>query len=154
MIYSQIVLTSLCLSMYLRAWLPDGYNQTFRSQVFGPSGFWIMAPLRYTAKFDPFLGPPALHPGTIQGKEGIKFFHLATLLRSPLPPSPRTCDANRDRVLRILSASKPRAAYDTPPLSANPLLFKGQLHCITVSAVQRRQTRMVRGCEKFLPAVA
>ena len=23
--------------------------------------------------------PPALHPGAIQGKEGIKFYHLATL---------------------------------------------------------------------------
>ena len=41
-----------------------------------------MAPLRYAAKFDPFLSldyPPALYPGTIQGKEGIKFCHLATL---------------------------------------------------------------------------
>ena len=41
-----------------------------------------MAPLRYAAKFDPF--PPldcalALTPGAIQGKEGIKFCHLATL---------------------------------------------------------------------------
>ena len=35
--------------------LPDGYSQIFRSQVFGPSGFWTMAPLRYAAKFDPFL---------------------------------------------------------------------------------------------------
>ena len=25
------------------------------SYVFGPSGFWTMAPLRYAAKFDPFL---------------------------------------------------------------------------------------------------
>ena len=25
------------------------------SYVFGPSGFWNMAPLRYNAKFDPFL---------------------------------------------------------------------------------------------------
>ena len=40
-----------------------------------------MAPLYYAAKFDPFLGlrPQALHPGAIQGKEGIKFCHLATL---------------------------------------------------------------------------
>ena len=37
------------------AWLPDGYSQIFRSYVFGPSGFWNMAPLRYTAGFDPFL---------------------------------------------------------------------------------------------------
>ena len=44
-----------------------------------------MAPLRYAAKFDPFLSldcapiPYALHPGAIQRKEGIKFCHLATL---------------------------------------------------------------------------
>ena len=38
-------------------WLPDGYSRIFRSYVFGPlgSGFWTMAPLRCTAKFDPFL---------------------------------------------------------------------------------------------------
>ena len=36
-------------------WLPDGYSQIFRSYVFGPSGFWTMAPLRCAAKFDPFL---------------------------------------------------------------------------------------------------
>ena len=35
--------------------MPDGYSQIFRSYVFGPSGFWTMAPLRYAAKFDPFL---------------------------------------------------------------------------------------------------
>ena len=40
----------------LQAWLPDGYSQIFRSyMIFGPSGFWTMAPLRYAAKFDPFL---------------------------------------------------------------------------------------------------
>ena len=38
-----------------QAWLPDGYSQIFRSYVFGPSGFWTMALLRYTAKFDLFL---------------------------------------------------------------------------------------------------
>ena len=27
----------------------------FLDRVFGPSGFWTMAPLRYAAKFDPFL---------------------------------------------------------------------------------------------------
>ena len=47
-----------------------------------------MAPLRYAAKFDPLLildcPPPhthTLHPGAIQGKEGIKFCYLATLGR-------------------------------------------------------------------------
>ena len=51
----------------------------------GPAGFWTMAPLRYAASlpFLPFLGlrPHAIHPGTIQGKEGIKFCDLATLCR-------------------------------------------------------------------------
>ena len=43
-----------------------------------------MAPLRYDAKFDPFLSldcaPAALLPSVIHGKEGMKFCHLATLL--------------------------------------------------------------------------
>ena len=51
--------------------------------VFGPSGCWTIAPLHYAAKFDPFLSldcaPHALHPSAIQGKEGIKFCHLATM---------------------------------------------------------------------------
>ena len=44
-----------------------------------------MALLRYAAKFDPFLSldcaptPSSPHPGAIQGKEGIKFCHLATM---------------------------------------------------------------------------
>ena len=38
-----------------QAWLPDGDSQIFRSFVFGPSGFWTMAPLRCAAKCDPFL---------------------------------------------------------------------------------------------------
>ena len=41
-----------------------------------------MALLRCAAKFDFFLSldcAPALHPGAIQGKEGIKFCHLATM---------------------------------------------------------------------------
>ena len=49
----------------LQAWLPDGYSQIFRSYVFGPSGFWIMALLRYAAKFDPFL---SLDNARVEGK--------------------------------------------------------------------------------------
>ena len=41
------------LQVEVQAWLPDGYSQIFN--VFGPSGFWTMALLRYAAKFDPFL---------------------------------------------------------------------------------------------------
>ena len=39
----------------LQAWLPDGDSHNLRSYLFGPSGFWTMAPLRCAAKFDPFL---------------------------------------------------------------------------------------------------
>ena len=35
--------------------MPDGYSKIFRLFVYGPSGFWTMAPLRCDAKFDPFL---------------------------------------------------------------------------------------------------
>ena len=54
------------------------------SYVFGPSGIWTMAPLRYAAKFDPFLSLDcAPTPSTLaQSKEGIKFWHLATLKAS------------------------------------------------------------------------
>ena len=54
--------------MSLYAWLPDGYSQIFRSFMFGPSGFWNMAPLRYAAKFDPFL---SLDCARVEG-EGAK----------------------------------------------------------------------------------
>ena len=43
----------------IKAWLPDGYSQICRSYVFGPSGFWAMAPLHCAAKFDPFLSLPS-----------------------------------------------------------------------------------------------
>ena len=46
------------------------------SYVFGPSGFWTMAPLCYAAKFDPFL---SLDCARLEGEEGIKFRRLATL---------------------------------------------------------------------------
>ena len=69
----------------VRAWLPDGYSRILRSYVFGPSGFWTMAPLRYAAKFDPLDPPTPSTLSAIQGKEGTKFCHLATLLSVPAP---------------------------------------------------------------------
>ena len=51
--------------------------------VFGPLGLkdYGSATLRCKILSLPFLAlcPHALHPGAIQGKEGIKFCHLATL---------------------------------------------------------------------------
>ena len=52
-----------------KAWLPDGYSQRFKS-VFGPSGFWTMAPLRYAAKFDPFLSFQILPSGNLGMQTG------------------------------------------------------------------------------------
>ena len=76
----------------LKAWLPDGHSQNFRFYAFGPLGFWTMALLRYTAKFIPFLSlvcvappSPTLHLDAIQGKEGKKVCHLATLPQGPQP---------------------------------------------------------------------
>ena len=62
-------------SQRYRAWLPDGYSQIYRSYayVLGPSGLWTTAPLRYAAKFDPFLSldcAPMPGPSTMaQSKE-------------------------------------------------------------------------------------
>ena len=51
--------------------LLDCYSQIYRSYVFGPSGFWTMAPPRYTAKVDPFLSPdcPPTSSTLAQSKE-------------------------------------------------------------------------------------
>ena len=70
------------------AWVPDGNSQISRSYVFGPSGLKDYGSATLCCKIwsFPFLGlrPHALHPGTIQGKDGIKFCHLATLARRRL----------------------------------------------------------------------
>ena len=43
-----------------------------------------MAPLGYATLQNsissfPLIAPPSFHPGAIQGKEGMQFFHLATI---------------------------------------------------------------------------
>ena len=48
-------LNDISTDLHHQAWLPDGYSRIFRSYVFGPSGFWTMAPLCCAAKFDHFL---------------------------------------------------------------------------------------------------
>ena len=50
--------------------LPDEDSQILRLYVFGPSGFWTtMAPLRYAAKFDPFLSLDCARVEGVEGKE-------------------------------------------------------------------------------------
>ena len=67
--------------------LPDGYSRIFKSYVVGPFGLLDCgsATLRCKIGSLPFLGlrPHSLHPGAIQGKEGIKFCHLATFGTNP-----------------------------------------------------------------------
>ena len=48
------------------------------------SGLWLRyATLQNLIPSFPWIAPHALHPGAIQGKEGIKFCHLATLFQPP-----------------------------------------------------------------------
>ena len=48
------------------------------------SGLWLRyAALQNLIPSFPWTAPHALHPGAIQGKEGIKFCHLATLKPGP-----------------------------------------------------------------------
>ena len=42
------------------------------SYVFSPSGFWIMAPLRYAAKFDPFLSLDCARVEAVWGRNPRK----------------------------------------------------------------------------------
>ena len=60
-----------CVQNQAKPWLPEGCGQIFKSYVLGPSGFWTMAPLHYTATFDPFLSYDcAAMPSTLaQSKE-------------------------------------------------------------------------------------
>ena len=53
--YERVACDADNVNINPRSWLLDGYSQIFRSYMFGPSSFWTMAPLRCTAKFDPFL---------------------------------------------------------------------------------------------------
>ena len=60
LVFAGILRARWPLPLFVRAtvrpsWLPDVYSKIFRSYVFGPLGFWTMAPLRCAAKFNPFL---------------------------------------------------------------------------------------------------
>ena len=63
-----------------------------------------MAPLCCAAKFEPFLflglRPHALHPGGIQGKEGIKFCHLATPITAAINQQLEAFPSDSDNLLR------------------------------------------------------
>ena len=85
---TEDVSNARCRSNPLVTMVSDGYSQFFRSNVFGPSGFWTMAPLRYTGKFDPFL---SLDCARVEGVGAqSKFCHLATM-QSPTDCSFTSC---------------------------------------------------------------
>ena len=59
-----------------------------RYLALGLEGLWLRyATLQNLIPSFPWIAPHALHPGAIQGKEGTKFCHLATLLGLPLSTS-------------------------------------------------------------------
>ena len=61
-----------------KAWLPDCDSRILRLYVFGPLGFWTMAPLRCAAKFDPFLSLDcAPTPSTLAQSKERKGSHFA-----------------------------------------------------------------------------
>ena len=78
-------------------WLPDGNSQIVRSYVFGPSGFRTMAPLRYAAKFDPFLSLDcAPTPSTLAQSKERKGSNFAIWKPYYSPPcAPLTPDGDR-----------------------------------------------------------
>ena len=85
--------------------LPDGYSRILRSYVFGPSGFWTIALLRYAVKFDPFLSLDcAPTPSTLE-----------------LPPTPpwRIPRKGRDQILQsgnLAGGLLPRGVRRLQPL--------------------------------------
>ena len=88
-----------------QAWLPDGYSNIFRSYVFGPSGFWTMAPLRCAAKLDPFLSLDcAPTPSTLAQSKERKGSNFAIW-----QPWCRACSA-REEVLMMFAQNKNRSA--------------------------------------------
>ena len=55
--------------------------------VFGPLGLWTMAPIRYAAKFDPFLSLDcALTPSTLAQSKERKGSNIAIWQPSSIPP--------------------------------------------------------------------
>ena len=79
-----------------------------KSYVFGPSGFWTMAPLRYAAKFDPFLSLDcAPTPSTLAQSKERKGSNFAIwqpwrelLCRCGLSQQPEEGPASRHSVLQ------------------------------------------------------
>ena len=59
----------------LCTWLPDGYSQILRVFVFGPSGLKDYG----SATLQNVIPSMDCPPHWIQGMDGIKFCHLATL---------------------------------------------------------------------------
>ena len=80
-------------------------------------GFWTMAPLRYAAKFDPFLSldcaphPPPWH----KERKGIKFCHLATFAAAKPLDCRGVVEREQQRVQQELSARPHRRRRREPP---------------------------------------
>ena len=67
------------------------------------SGLWLRcAALQNLIPSFPWIAPHALHPGAIQGKEGIKFCHLVTFLLGPRLDVWRPHEALRDPLVQHL----------------------------------------------------
>ena len=72
------------------------------------------------------MRPPALHPGAIQGKEGIKFCYLATLCTTPFSPRPTDPRCNKRRHSFSPVPSFLACSISLPPLSSHIIMKEGK----------------------------
>ena len=97
------------------------------------SGLWLRyAALQNLIPSSPWIAPLALHPGAIQGKEGIKFCHLATLSRETMERRRRF--GGRD------SSAKYRTTYSAQLSAARALFQLGR---------RRHEQRLLAGPRAF-----
>ena len=149
----------------LYPWSPDGYGRIFRSYVFGPLGFWTMAPLHYAAKFDPFFSLDCSPmPSTLaQSKErkgsnfaiwqpcpsipySLSCFHLAAELSRTLMKVGRRCcsvESTRKREGRVggsIYSFSSRQHVMRPQRRTHSPSFSFRLHSLLFHYIQELNT--------------
>ena len=98
------------------------FSQIDRSYMFGASFFWTMAMLHYLSFPWMALPSPALHTGAIQGKEGIKFCHMATLIIGGRVGHGRGRARMTDRVIDFILTSPPHLCSGASSLASRRII--------------------------------
>ena len=106
--------------------LLDGDSQIFRLLVFGPSGFWTMAPLRYAAKFDiwqPCSKDPSKDPSTLSSSSSKR--GPCKRVQEIVTASGVTCLHDPETKVQSYSPKQGRR----PPVRFPPLMLTFRLLC-------------------------